>query len=200
MKVTSRPVPGGRRRRLGRAERRDAILAAAAGAFAVGGFAATSMADIADAAGVSHLIVYRHFDSKHALYVGVLELATERLATQLGAPRAIGAYGPTPAAMLAVARADEAGFQILWRHATREAEFTHSVDAANRVVHGATRAALGRIVASEHREWAVRATSAYVVEAVLHWIEYGDPSFDGRFIAATGAALRAGVRSWAKAP
>ena len=149
---------------------------------------------------MSHLIVYRHFSSKFDLYVGVLERATEQLARELAVPGAIGTYGPTPAALLAAARVDETGFRILWRHATREPDFTSWVDAARSVVDARTRAALAPIVAPEHREWAARATSAYVIEAVLHWIEYGDPRLDARFVAATDAALGAGVRSWASAP
>jgi len=54
-------------RRLSRHERREAILAAAAAAFARTGFPTTSIADISATAGVSHLIVYRHFDSKDAV-------------------------------------------------------------------------------------------------------------------------------------
>ena len=197
---SSAPAPRGRQRRLGRAQRRDSILTAAARAFAIGGYAATSMADLAEAAGVSHLIVYRHFDSKRELYIGVLERATDHLSGELEMPGAIGSYGPTPAAMLAGARADEAGFRILWRHATREPEFSAWVDAARRVVDADTRDALAPIVPAGDREWAVRATSAYVIDAVLHWIEYGDPGLDERFVAATDAALAAGVRSWARTP
>ncbi|MGH8982505.1 MAG: helix-turn-helix domain-containing protein, partial [Acidimicrobiia bacterium] len=72
-------VAAGPRKRLGRVARRAAILDAAASAFAAGGYAATSMADIASAAGVSHLIVYRHFESKECLYEAVLERAVDAL-------------------------------------------------------------------------------------------------------------------------
>ena len=51
---------------------------------------------------------------------------------------------------------------------------------------------------AEHLRWAARATIAYVVEAVLVWVEDGDAAPRRRFVAATNAALRAGVRSWAK--
>lgn len=158
------------------------------------------MADIAEEAGVSHLIIYRHFASKADLYTALLAGATERLTHGLTQPAAIGTYGPTPAAMLAIARADELGFRILWRHATREPDFAAWVDAAREVVDAGTRDALCAIVTPEHQAWAVRATSSNVIEGVLHWIEYGDPSLDERFVASTVAAQGAGVRSWAKAP
>jgi AraC-like DNA-binding protein len=50
-----------------RAERREQLLAAATRAFARGGFAATSLDDIAERAGISRVLLYRHFDPKTAL-------------------------------------------------------------------------------------------------------------------------------------
>src|SRR3954454_23407000 len=59
--------------------RRQSILSAAADTFADRGFAATSMDDVAAAAGITRLVVYRHFESKEALYVAVLEAVSGRL-------------------------------------------------------------------------------------------------------------------------
>jgi AcrR family transcriptional regulator len=185
-------------RRLGRDERRASIVVAAARAFAAGGYAATSMADIASAAGVSHLIVYRHFESKEAIYEAVLERALAHLDLALSAEHASGRYGPTPATLLAAARADVDAYRVLWRHAAREPDFAHHADAARRRVLRSTTVALESLVAREHLRWAARATVAYVVEAVLAWIEDGDARLDDRFVAATEAAQRAGVRRWAK--
>src|SRR5262249_48099601 len=61
------------RRLLPRAERRAALLHAAARVFARAGFAHTSLEEIAAAAGVTRLIIYRHFDSKEVLYRAVLQ-------------------------------------------------------------------------------------------------------------------------------
>lgn len=181
---------------MGSTERREAILDSAARAFAVGGFAGTSMADVAAAAEVTHLIVYRHFASKEMLYAAVLDRSVERLATSVGGPGAVDRFGPTVASLLAAARADMAGFTVLWRHAAREAGFARWVDAARAVLHDSTRDALEPLVEDEILEWAVRAHVAYLLEAVLNWIEYGDRSLDDRFVAATRAALRAGIRKW----
>lgn len=191
-------TPVATRKRLGRAERRAAILDAAASAFVAGGYSATSMADIAAAAGVTHLIVYRHFESKEQLYEEVLLRAREVLNMALSRERATGRYGPRPAALLGAARADVAAFRALWRHAAREPAFSHHADAARSVMLALTAEALGPIVVREHAEWAARATVAYLVEAVLVWVEDGDAALDARFVSATEAALRAGVRSWAK--
>ena len=186
------------RARMQRPERRAAIIDGAAAAFARGGYSATSMADVAAATGVSHLIVYRHFDSKDALYEAVLDRALDLLAAALSDERAIGSHGPTPAMLLGAARADRTAFEVLWRHAAREPGFARFADRARGLLRTATEVALAPHVAPEHLRWAARATSAYVVEAVLVWVEDGAPRYDARFVAATNAALKAGVRSWAK--
>lgn len=184
------------RRRLRREERREAILLAAAAAFAREGFAATSMADISDAARVSHLIVYRHFDSKEALYAAVLRRAIDGMDAALAEPGAIGRYGVTSAALLRGARAAPDAFIALWRHATREPAFAPLVEDARVRLVRATDAALAHVAQRSQRRWATRATVAYLVESVLVWIEEGDERLDDRFVAATEAALRAGVRAW----
>lgn len=54
--------------RLSAEERRDAILAAALPIFADKGFDAVTTREVAEAAGVSEALLYRHFDSKRAMY------------------------------------------------------------------------------------------------------------------------------------
>jgi AcrR family transcriptional regulator len=61
------------RRRLPTAERRETILRAAGPAFARDGYAGTRLEDVAAAAGVTKPILYRHFGSKKALYVALLD-------------------------------------------------------------------------------------------------------------------------------
>lgn len=55
------------------AERRAAILRAAGPLFAHDGYAGTRLDDVAAAAGVTKPILYRHFESKKALYVALLD-------------------------------------------------------------------------------------------------------------------------------
>src|SRR5206468_3618995 len=114
--IHSAPMPGKSRVLLDRPTRRAAILRAAATAFAARGFAATSMDDVAAAAGVTRLIVYRHFASKEALYVAVLEHVYERLGEQLAASEGRGEHAAVRA-LLAVARDDPGGVTLLLRHA-----------------------------------------------------------------------------------
>ena len=58
-----------------RDERRDVILRAALGVFARRGFEATRIADIAEAAHMSHGLIYRYFPSKEAAFVALVERA-----------------------------------------------------------------------------------------------------------------------------
>ena len=186
------------RRLLPRAERRETLLRAAAGAFARAGFVHTSMEEIAAAAGITRLIIYRHFDSKEALYRAVLQGVFDGLATQLRRGPEAGGYGVGGDALLAVARADEAGFRLLWRHACREPRFARYADELRRRAVAVVRTALAGRVPREHLEWAAHAVVGYLVEAVLSWIEFGDRARDDQFVAATNQALRAGVRAWAR--
>jgi AcrR family transcriptional regulator len=60
--------------------RRDAMLDAAAKLFSTRGYADTGIDDIGHAVGVTGPAVYRHFESKQALLVAVLERAVEHSA------------------------------------------------------------------------------------------------------------------------
>jgi AcrR family transcriptional regulator len=61
------------RKRLPRAERRELILETAGELFGERGYNGTTLEDIATAAKVTKPILYRHFDSKKALYIALLE-------------------------------------------------------------------------------------------------------------------------------
>ena len=63
-----------------------------------------------------------------------------------------------------------------------------------------SRLALADRVPAAHLEWAAHAVVGYLVEAVLNWLEFGDPGRDEQLVAATNHALRAGVRAWADSP
>jgi AcrR family transcriptional regulator len=66
--VAARP-PASRLRRLSASQRRRQLLDVALRLFATRGYTATTMDDIAEAAGVTKPLLYQHFDSKRALYV-----------------------------------------------------------------------------------------------------------------------------------
>ena len=73
--VVSEPTP----RSIAKADRREALLDAAASQFAQRGFTRVSLEDIGAAVGVSGPAVYRHFDGKQAVLGALLVGASEGL-------------------------------------------------------------------------------------------------------------------------
>ena len=71
------------RRRLRGAERRRRVEAAAVVAFANRGYDATSLGEIASAAGVTRTVMYDHFPTKRALFLQVLASQHELMLTEI---------------------------------------------------------------------------------------------------------------------
>lgn len=65
--------------RLEASERRAQLLVAARATFGERGFSATSMNDIAESAGITKPVLYQHFDSKHDLFLELLQTTAEQL-------------------------------------------------------------------------------------------------------------------------
>jgi AcrR family transcriptional regulator len=80
----------GARRRLPPAQRRAVIVEAAGRLFGAHGYDATRLDDVAAAAGVTKPILYRHYDSKQALYLALLERHREDLGSFAAAAPAQG--------------------------------------------------------------------------------------------------------------
>jgi len=75
----TRDDAGGVRGRMTAEERRENILDAAARVFAARGYHAASVAEIADAAGISKPVIYNHFASKLDLHRASFQHHSERL-------------------------------------------------------------------------------------------------------------------------
>jgi AcrR family transcriptional regulator len=181
--------------------RRQAVLQGAATAFAHAGYAATSMDDIGAAAGVTKLIVYRHFESKENLYRAVLEQVFERQVELFLANVAQGLQaGGTTRALLDVAREWPDGFRLLWRHAAREPQFADYASHLRDVAVNAAREVVTPYLAPEYREWAAQTLFDHLVDAVLNWLDHGEARHDERFIAFETASLQATVGAWAAPP
>ena len=108
-----------------RLARRDQLLAAATRAFARNGFAATNLDDVAQEAGISKVLLYRHFDSKMDLYRAVLERSAEHLASRVGRDQFTR---HSIRALLEAAAEDPDGFRLLFHHAAREPDFRSEMD------------------------------------------------------------------------
>ncbi|MEZ5170466.1 MAG: TetR/AcrR family transcriptional regulator [Acidimicrobiia bacterium] len=71
--------------RLAAPDRRHQLVGVARDVFAAKGFHATSMDDVAVAAGVTKPVLYQHFTSKRALYIELLETVGEELLAAIAA-------------------------------------------------------------------------------------------------------------------
>jgi AcrR family transcriptional regulator len=166
-------APSGPGRRLRRPERREQILAAATRAFARAGFAATSLDEVAAEAGITRVILYRHFESKADLYRAVLDHACVRLAEAVGT----GDYGDEAIpALVRAAAADPGGFRLLFRHAAREPEFRDLADSLTAASAEVARQDLAKQISpGPWLDWAAQLIPALTVEAVIAWLDAGQP-------------------------
>lgn len=163
-------------RRLPRAERREQILAAATRAFARAGFAGTGLDAIAGEAGVTPVVLYRHFDSKAALYRAALDRACARLEARVGRDDFDDSTVP---ALVAAAAEDPDGFRLLFRHAAREPEFRSVVDALSATSVEVARQNLARMIPDgPWRAWAATVVPAVTIEAIIGWLDAGQPDPD----------------------
>jgi AcrR family transcriptional regulator len=170
------PVADAPVRRLRRADRREQILDAATRAFARTGFAATGLDDVAAEAGITRVLLYRHFDSKADMYRAVLDRACARLEDGVG--RADFDEQAIPA-LLRAAAADPDAFRLLFRHAAREPEFR---DLTDRVSAASTEIARGelatRLPDGPWLQWAAQLIPTVTIEAVIAWLDAGRPEPD----------------------
>ena len=169
-----RRIPRAERgRRMPRAERREQILDAATRAFARAGFANTGLDVIAAEAGVTPVILYRHFASKADLYRAVLEYSDARLR------EAVGGFDDTSIpALLRAAGADPDAFRLLFRYAAREPQFCDVVDALRSSSTELTLRHLAEITDERWRTWAARLLPTVTTDAVIAWLDAGQPDPD----------------------
>jgi AcrR family transcriptional regulator len=162
-------------RRLPRAQRREQILAAATEAFARNGFAATGLDDIAAQAGITRVILYRHFDSKTDLYQAVLDRMCARLDAHVEEP--VGGF--TDASIDGLLRAaveSPAGFRLLFQHALREPEFSERIGKFRADISAAALLQISAFVPDQAlAHWAAQLAPAVAIEAIIAWLDAGQP-------------------------
>jgi AcrR family transcriptional regulator len=170
MQAADPPAPA---RRLRRADRREQILDAATRAFARAGFSATGLDDVAAEAGITRVLLYRHFDSKADMYRAVLDRACRRLEERVGT----GDYDDSSiSALLRAAAADPDGFRLLFRYAAREPEFRDLVDRLTATSTAIARKSLAtHIPGGPWLHWASRLIPTLTIEAVIAWLDADQP-------------------------
>jgi AcrR family transcriptional regulator len=162
-------------RRLPRAQRREQVLAAATEAFARSGFAATSLDDIAAEAGVTRVVLYRHFESKADLYQAVLDRMCARLDVHVAEP--VGGFTDASIdGLLAAAAESPAGFRLLFQHALREPEFSGRIEKFRADITAAAFQQISALVPDQAlARWAAQLAPAVAIEAVIAWLDAGQP-------------------------
>ena len=155
-------------------QRREQILTAATEAFARNGFAATSLDDIATKAGVTRVILYRHFDSKTDLYQAVLDRMCARLEAHVDARwRVHGCQHRRPAES---GGESPAGFRLLFQHALREPEFKDCIGKFRADTTAAAFQQISALVPDEGlARWAAQLAPEVAIEATIAWLDAGQP-------------------------
>jgi len=180
---------------LSRGDRREQVLGAASSAFAARGFAATSLDDVADAAGISRAILYRHFESKVDLYRAVLDRARRRLAAVVGEPD----YDESIVDHLLDGASDDPdGFRLLFVHAAREPDFRAEMDQFHHYMQSVARDHLDKTIGDPAwADWAAQLVPVVTVAAISAWLDAGQPQRDSaaaRIRRALTGIIEAGAR------
>jgi AcrR family transcriptional regulator len=135
-------------RRLPVEERRGLIVEAAGRLFGERGYEGARLDDIAAAAGVTKPVLYRHFESKRALYLALLARHRDDLASFAGA---IPAKGPPEArlrAVLDVWFAYVEDHSYAWKMLFRDTGGGPEIHAFRLEVHARARAVLVEVIRS----------------------------------------------------
>ncbi len=163
-------------RRLTADQRRRQLFEVALGLFAEHGYRATTMDDIAEAAGVTKPLLYQHFSSKRALY---LELAASVAADLLAAiaEATSRAEGPRQqvelgfAAYFRMVVTHEAAFRLLYG---RDTAGDHELGEALRRVEDGVAEAIGPLIDAgldpDHRRLLAYAVVGLAEGASRQWI------------------------------
>jgi AcrR family transcriptional regulator len=184
------------RPRLGTAERRATIVEAAGRLFGERGYDATTLDDVAAAAGVTKPIVYRHFDSKRDLYLALLRRHRDDLRTFADAIPPAGTPEERVRAVLEFWLDYVESHVYAWRMIFRDRGGGPEVDAFRREVQDRARAVLAELVGllsggaipPREREPLAELMRMGMASLVLWWVETPGVS--------RAAVLDAMTRAW----
>jgi AcrR family transcriptional regulator len=122
------------------------------------------------------VLLYRHFDSKNDLYRAVLERACLNLASTVGTENYNDDTIPT---LLRAAGSDPDGFRLLFHYAAREPDFRDLTDELTAAASDIARRHLTAIIPDQRwAQWASQLAPAVAIEAVIAWLDAGQPDPD----------------------
>jgi AcrR family transcriptional regulator len=156
-------------------ERRALLMREAGRLFAQHGYAGTRLEDVAAAANVTKPIVYRHFDSKKALYMALLEKHRDDLPTFV--ERADGVR-PILERWLDYVRENQHAWLMLFRDSSGDDEIRELRRLvslrAREVMAGFIAAQAGRRIPPEQVEPTAEVLTSGLAGMVLWWIDHPD--------------------------
>jgi len=177
------------------AERREAFMRVAAAVFRKHGLAGATMEQVAAAAGVTKVVLYRRFPSKDALILAIFAEAIRRLKAQDAKPWT--GYGGGMRKALAAARSFEDGFILLVRNGDQDPAYQASHAALRRRTGQRLRGLLWypdpppRSARPALLDLSLEPMISFCNDALAYWIESGDPSKDELFIRWCGQMISA---------
>jgi AcrR family transcriptional regulator len=171
MKITNSP-----RQKMHRDERRKAIIQGAAHAFVEHGYEATGLDEIAREAGVSRVLLYRHFDSKKALYRAILEDFRSQLPLPAPGSNAVQSGAERLNGLIHAAQADPDGFRLTFRHAPREPEFRSYFEEVQALRFSYLEHNMQELIPNkQQRNFVTTLLRDIVTDTLLTWIDAGQP-------------------------
>jgi len=178
------------------AERREAFMRVAARVFRQHGLAGATMEQVAAAAGVTKVVLYRRFPSKDALIQGIFAETLRRLKAE--DVKAWKGYGNGMRKSLSAARSFEDGFILLVRHGDQEPAYQAAHAALRKRTGQRLRALLwypDRPPPGGERpallDLSLEPMISFCNDALAYWVENGDPSRDEHFVRWCGQMMRA---------
>lgn len=190
--------------RLPAPRRRRQLLDTALDVFAAKGFHATSMDDVADAAGVSKPVLYQHFRSKRDLYLALLDDVGEHLmalitaaTSEAGSPRAQVERGFE--AYFRFVAEHESAFRLLFGSgARRDEEFAEAVRKVEAAIAETIAGLIDVDVDPDHRRLLAHGIVGLAEGTGRHWVAHDldlDPGVVARRTALMAWAGLRGVRT-----
>lgn len=186
-----------------RQEREAELLRAAALVFARRGIRSTPMDTLAEELGIPKSVLYRYFGSREAL----LESILGRFAAQIRVlqEQPWRGLGRNLHDVIALARANRSEFVLTARHCAADPEYrgyfdelhTSTVERTDRLLEASSPS-----MAADKtlRQLSSQATAGFLLDAVLWWIERGEPARDEDFVAWARRSLDMMYTGWQARP
>lgn len=187
-------IPGPRSER--EAERREHFMRVAAAVFREHGLGRATMEQVAAAAGVTKVVLYRRFPSKDALIQAIFAETVRRLKAQDAKPWT--GYGGGMRKSLEAARSFEDGYILLVRHGNQHPDYRVAYEAVRSRVAGRLRGLLWyperpppRSQRPAMLDLSLEPMISYCNDCLAYWVERGDPDKDEQFLRWHGQMIRA---------